>query len=270
MGGSRVSELLSAFALVCRGMVMAMGNLKLVQSGERTNAAGKPVSNRILLSIPDSEYLSIRPHLEFLTLPHHRTLHEPSQRLEFVYFPNGGLLSLVVATESGRTVEVGVVGYEGIVGTPSAVGLSRSPLREVVQIAGDAFRIRASALQSTLRSTPQLQMLLNRYAVLQGLQVAQTAACNRLHKTEQRLARWLLMVQDRMDSGLLRITHDFLAMMLGTDRPSVSLAAGILQRKQIIEYTRGTVKILNRKKLESRACECYIVIQQFHGVLGLK
>jgi CRP-like cAMP-binding protein len=249
---------------------MARKDLQVVQPGERTNAAGKPVSNRILLSIPDSEYLSIRPHLEFLTLPHHRTLHEPNQRLEFVYFPNGGLLSLVVATESGRTVEVGVVGNEGIVGTPSAVGLSRSPLREVVQIAGDGFRIGVSALQNTLRSTPQLQMLLNRYAVLQGLQVAQTAACNRLHKTEQRLARWLLMVQDRMDSGVLRITHDFLAMMLGTDRPSVSLAAGALQRKQIIEYTRGAVKILNRKKLESRACECYGVIQQFHGVLGLK
>jgi CRP-like cAMP-binding protein len=248
---------------------MAMRDSPVVQPGERTNPAGKAVRNRILLLIPDREYRSIRPHLEFLALSQHLTLHEPSQRLEFVYFPNGGLLSLVVATESGSTVEVGVVGNEGVVGIPSTVGLSTSPLREVVQISGDGFRVRVSALQNILRSSPQLQMTLNRYAVLQGLQVAQTAACNRLHKTEQRLARWLLMVQDRMDSGLLRLTHDFLATMLGTDRPSVSLAAGILRRKQIIECTRGTVKILNRKKLESRACECYRVIQQLNSAIGL-
>jgi len=97
------------------------------------------------------------------------------------------------------------------------------------------------------------------------LQVAQTAGCNRLHDLEQRLARWLLLVQDRVGSGLLKITHDFLAMMLGTDRPSVSLAAGALRKKKIIEYTHGSVKVLNRKKLESSACECYELIQQFSG-----
>ncbi len=112
--------------------------------------------------------------------------------------------------------------------------------------------------------------MLTRYAVIHGMQVAQTAACNRLHNVEQRLARWLLMTQDRVDSGSLPITHDFLATMLGTDRPTVSLAAGALQRKKIIEYTRGAVKIVNRKQLEDFACECYGIIQQYNGELGLK
>jgi CRP-like cAMP-binding protein len=125
-------------------------------------------------------------------------------------------------------------------------------------------------LQNTLESTPHLQLMLNRYAVVRSMQVAQTAACNRLHEIKQRLARWLLMTQDRMDSGALPITHDFLATMLGTDRPSVSLAAGVLQRKKIIEYTRGAVKIVNRKKLEDSACECYAVIRLYDGELGLK
>ena len=118
------------------------------------------------------------------------------------------------------------------------------------------------ALHSVLKSAPRLQEMLNRYAILRGLQIAQTAACNRLHNVEQRLARWLLITQDRAGSSVLPITHDFLAGMLGTDRPSVSLAAAILQKKKMIEYQRGAVKILNRKKLEGAACECYKIIQQ--------
>ena len=249
---------------------MGMKSLALVQSGERTNQDGRPVANKILLAIPDAEFHAIRPHLEYIVFPRHHTLHEPNEKPHFVYFPNDGLLSLVVVTENGKTVEAGIVGKEGIVGLASAVGLTKSPLREIVQIAGEGFRIAVVVLQNTLRSTPQLQMALSRYAVLHGLQVSQTAACNRLHDTEQRLARWLLMTQDRVDSGILGITHDFLATMLGTDRPSVSLVAGRLQNMQLIKYTRGSVRILNRKKLESCACECYGVAQQFNGDLGLK
>ena len=117
-------------------------------------------------------------------------------------------------------------------------------------------------MQHVLQSSAELRTLLSRYAVVQGLQVSQTAACNRLHEVGQRLARWLLMVQDRVGSETLPITHDFLATMLGTDRPSVTLAAGLLQRKGAIEYTRGAVKIASRKKLEAAACECYRVMQQ--------
>jgi CRP-like cAMP-binding protein len=140
----------------------------------------------------------------------------------------------------------------------------------VVQITGDGFRVKVEVLQNTVQSAPRLQLILSRYAVVQGIQVAQTAACNRLHDVKQRLARWLLMTQDRVDSALLPITHDFLATMLGTDRPSVSLAAGVLQKKKLIEYTRGAVRIVNRKKLEAFACECYGITQQYNGELGLK
>ena len=247
---------------------MARNELQVVQAGERTNAAGKPVSNKILLSISDSEYNSIRPHLEYVRLPNHLVLHETGERLRFAYFPNRGLISLVVVMKDGKTAEAGVVGNEGFTGTPAAVGLSRGPLRAVVQITGDGFRIKVGALQNTLESAPRLQMMLNRYAAIRAMQVAQTAACNRLHDIRQRLARWLLMTQDRVNSGALPITHDFLATMLGTDRPSVSLAAGVLQKKGFIEYTRGAVKIVNRKKLENSACECYDVIRRYDGEVG--
>jgi len=244
--------------------------LQLVQSGERTNTEGKPVSNIILLSISDADFSSLRPHLEYVSLPNHLVLHEAGGRLEFAYFPNRGLISLVVVMEDGQTAEAGIVGNEGFTGTPASVGLSRSPLRAIVQISGDGFRVRVEALQDTLESTPHLQMVLSRYAVVQGMQVAQTAGCNRLHDIQQRLSRWLLMTQDRVDSESLPITHDFLATMLGTDRPSVSLAAGVLQRKKLIEYTRGAVKIVNRNKLQDSACECYGITQQYNGQLGLK
>jgi CRP-like cAMP-binding protein len=240
------------------------------QPSERTNAAGKQVSNEILLSVSDSDYSSLRPHLEHVLLPNHLVLHEAGGKMEFAYFPNRGLISLVVVMKDGRTAEAGIVGNEGFTGTLAAVGLSRSPLQAVVQITGDGFRVEVGALQNTLESAPHLRLMLSRYAAIRGIQVAQTAACNRLHDIEQRLARWLLMTQDRVDSGSLPITHDFLATMLGTDRPSVSLTAGVLQKEGLIEYTRGAVKIVNRKKLEDSACECYGVIRQYDGELGLK
>ncbi|HEX4074903.1 MAG TPA: Crp/Fnr family transcriptional regulator [Candidatus Acidoferrales bacterium] len=244
--------------------------MRTLHPGERTNPEGKPVCNKILLGIPDIEYGLLRPHLSFLDMPHHLSLYEPPAKIEYAYFPNRGMFSLVIVTEEGKSVEVGVLGNEGFAGTPLAVGLDRSTVTEVVQIAGDGFRVGMAPIQRVLRLAPELQGMLSRYAVLQGMQVAQTAACNRLHAVEQRLARWLLLAQDRVDSGQLNLTHDFLAMMLGTDRPSVSLAAKAMQRKKVIEYIRGAVKILNRKKLEDWACECYGVIQQFNGALFLK
>jgi CRP-like cAMP-binding protein len=249
---------------------MALTHTGIVRPGERTNGERKPVNNKILLSIPDTEFLALRPHLEFLPLPHHLSLYEPNQKIEFAYFPNRGMISLVVVTEDGRTVEVGVVGNEGFAGAGLVVGLKRSSVREVVQIAGDGFKLGIRGLQTVLPLAPGLQWALSRYAVLLGMQVAQTAACNRLHAIEQRLARWLLVTQDRVDAGLLPITHDFLATMLGTDRPTLSLAAAALQKKGILRYNRGTLKILNRKSLERFSCECYGAIQQFNGDLGLK
>jgi len=244
---------------------MAVAKPQVLQRGERTNPEGKPVRNKILLSVPDTEYRLIRPHLKFLSLPHHLSLHEPHSTLKFVHFLNEGLISLVVELKEGKSVEAGLIGNEGAAGMPAVLGLSRSPLREIVQIAGSGFRVRVGTLKGILRSTPQLQVILSRFAVGLAMQVAQTAACNRLHNVEQRLARWLLIAHDRVDSGNIPITHDFLATMLGTDRPSVTLAAGILQRRQIIGYTRGAVRILNRNKLEQFACECHAIVQQYNG-----
>ena len=241
---------------------------KLGQSGEPRRIAGKIAANKILLSLPDAEFLSICDALEPVDLPRQSILHEPSQELEFVYFPSGGLISLVVAMEDGKTVEAGVVGKEGVVGTPLVVGLRRTPLRAIVQIPSNGFRIRTAALHSALPGAAEFQLTLSRYAVIQGLQVSQTAACNRLHDVEQRLARWLLMAIDRVDADMLPVTHDFLATLLGTDRPSVTLAAGTLQKKKAIEYTRGTVKVMNRATLQDSACECYRVIQNLNGDLG--
>jgi CRP-like cAMP-binding protein len=237
--------------------------IQLPHPGVRGDSADKPITNRILSSLPDSEFRSIRTHLEAIDLPHHLSLYEPNQFLEFVHFPNDGLVSLVVVLAGGKTVEAGIVGNEGLVGVPALVGLDRSPLREVVQIAGEGYRCPVAALREILPACPRFLRTVERYAVVLGLQVAQTAGCNRLHDVVQRLSRWLLMAQDRISSPTLPITHDFLATMLGTDRPSVSLAAGTLQRKQIIEYNRGSVKVLNRSELEKSACECYAVIQRY-------
>jgi CRP-like cAMP-binding protein len=212
----------------------------------------------------ESEFLSIRSHLEHVELPAHRSLCEPHELFRFAYFPNAGLISIVVVLSNGETVEAGLVGNEGIAGVPAVAGRRRSPFREVVQISGDGFRIRIDALRSLLKSAPILDRTLKRYTLVLGLQVAQTAACNRLHDVERRLARWLLMALDRVDSGLLHITHDFLATMLGTDRSSVSIAAGVLQKMRIIKYSRGVVKILDRHQLETYACECYRDIQDFN------
>jgi CRP-like cAMP-binding protein len=230
---------------------------------ERTDTTNKRVENRILLSIPDNEFWALRPHLEATELPSHRILHEAHEVLQYAYFPNDGLLSLVVVFADGKTVEAGIVGKEGLVGLPALVGMIRSPLRDVVQITGEGLRMTVSTLREMLATAPQLHRQIERFAVLLSLQMAQTAGCNRLHDVAQRLARWLLMAQDRVNSPLLPITHDFLATMLGTDRPSVSLAAGELQKAKVIEYNRGSVKIVNRAELERISCECYGVIQRY-------
>ena len=252
---------------------MSGKNFRVAKVAERTNSDGKQVINRVLLATPDNEYELMRSGLLIVYRPAASilSLHEPTQTYRsLVYFPNRGMVSQVVKDKDGRTVEVGVVGKEGYVGAGLAVGVSRSSVREVIQIAGNGFRMLGSALERILRSAPQLQVILNRHTGLQGMQVAQTAACNRLHDIQQRLSRWLLMTQDRVDSGVLPITHDFIATMMGTDRSTMSLAASIMQKEGIIEYLRGAVKILNRRKLEKSSCECYGVIRQFEDDLGLR
>lgn len=238
--------------------------------GSRSDASGKAVGSLILLSLPDKEFSLLRPHLESVDLPQHKILQEPCEKIEYAYFLNDGMVSLVALSRDGRSVEVGIVGKEGMIGMSLTEGLRLEIFRAIVQMAGSGVRIRSEVFQDILLSAPALRSQLGRFALMHGMQVAQLAACNRLHGIDQRLARWLLMCQDRFDSQLLPLTHEFLAQMLGTGRPSVSLAAGMLEKAGLIENMRGSVKILNRKSLEAVACECYGVIQNFNGGLGLK
>jgi CRP-like cAMP-binding protein len=228
------------------------------------------VSNVILLSLPDQEYDLLRPHLEPVPLPQHVILHEAGEKIDYIYFLNAGMTSLVALSGDGRSVEVGIVGKEGLVGMSRTMGLRQAIFRAIMQMSGSGVRVPSEVFQDILLSASRLRAELSRFALVHGMQVAQLAACNRLHDIEQRLVRWLLMCQDRVDSRILPLTHEFLAQMLGTGRPSVSLAAAVLENAGLIETSRGAVKILNRKNLEAVACECYGVIQHFNGGLGLK
>lgn len=238
-----------------------------VLAGERTGFEGKPIANRILLSLGERDFRALRPRLRFVQLKPHEVLHERNRKAEDVYFPDSGLISLIIASTDGRTAEAGVVGSEGVAGIEGAFGFRRSPLCEVVQVAGEAHQTSAASLQHMLPRHPDLVLRLSRFAVVNRMQISQTAACNRLHEIQQRLARWLLMTQDRIQEGLIRMTHGFLATMLGTNRGSVTEAALALQKRGLIEYSRGTVRVLNRKKLERSSCECYALIRDYSGEL---
>src|SRR5258708_19384535 len=232
--------------------------------GARSDASGKAVNNVILLSLSNKEYNLLRPHLEFTDLPQYEILEEPGEKIDYAYFLNDGMVSIVVLSRDGRSVEVGIVGKEGMVGMSLTAGLQRGTFRAIMQMSGSAVRVRSEIFLDVLLSASSLRSELGRFSLMHGLQVAQLVACNRLHEIAQRLARWLLMCQDRFDAQLLALTHEFLAQMLGTGRPSVSLAAGFLENAGLIENLRGTVKILNRNRLADAASACYGIIQLFN------
>jgi len=236
----------------------------------RTDRDGNAVSNSMLLSIPEEEFAALRLLLEPVDLPRYKVLYEQGQKIDHAYFPNEGMISLVVIANDGRTVEVGICGRRGVVGVPLAFGMNDAFSRAIVQMPGSGLRISSRFLPQTFDRCPVLRRTIERYVLTQQLQVAQIAACNRLHDMDQRLARWLLMCQDTIDSGLLPLTHEFIAQMLGSGRPTVTIAAGVLERAGLIENTRGNVKIVNRKRLEDAACECYGAIQSFGTALALQ
>jgi CRP-like cAMP-binding protein len=236
----------------------------------RTDRDGKAIKNRILLAIPDDEFMAVRPLLEEVEMPQYKIFYEQGEKIEHTYFLNQGMVSLVVLVNDGRSVEVGITGLEGVVGAPLAFGFESAPMRAIMQIAGRGLRVRSSTLEETFYRAPCLKTVIERYVMMQQLQVAQLAACNRLHDMDQRLARWLLMCQDRIDSENLPLTHEFLAQMLGSGRPTVTIAAGVLERAGLIQNTRGSVKILNRKRLEDAACECYRAMQNYNRSSSLK
>ena len=239
------------------------------QNRQRTDEHGNSVINVLLSTIPAKEFQLLKPHLTYVRFTAGQNLEEEGSGIEAAYFINSGLVSFVVGTRSGRSVEVGVAGYEGMTGVSLIAGIKRTTHWGVAEVAGDGFKISANNLERALKSAPQLQKMANRFSAVQAMQLAQTAACNRLHDVGQRLARWLLMTDDRVRQQTLSVTHDFLSMMLGTDRTSVTAAARLLQDQQVIKYSRGKLQILDRHKLENVVCECYPAIAQFNRELGL-
>ncbi len=221
---------------------------------------GNSIHNEILLGLPRKECDAVFSSLEFVEMRTHDLLNEMGEPIEFCYFVNTGLASILNVTSDGKSVEVGLTGKEGLVGLPLVVGLKTSASRIVVQIPGTAFRLSAANLSRLLRKCSELEKMLNRYSQELAMQSMQVAACNRLHDVPERLARWLLMSQDRIGGDLVPLTQEFLAHMLGTRRASVTVGAGILHKAGLITYSRGSVTIVNRSNLEDASCECYQAI----------
>lgn len=230
--------------------------------------ASNQYQNRILASLPEDELRRLG-HMSLVHLSQGATLVHAGKKAEYAYFIETGLASIVTTMGNGTSVEAGIVGFDGIAGLHILLGSNRMPHRTFMQMPGSGFRIKAEVLGKEIERPGKLRQKLQHYLQAHLTQVSQTAACNRLHGVAERMARWLLMCHDRATSDDLRITHQSLADMLGTPRPTVTLAAGILQRTGLIEYSRGRVKILNRKKLEKASCECYGAIQQEYKRLGV-
>lgn len=226
--------------------------------------------NRLLARVPAAEMSRLGPHLSPVTFRQSQILHDALQPVDTVYFIEEGLCSIVAVMENGSSVEVGIIGCEGFVGIPAILSAGSSPNRSIVQIAGHGYAINAETLRRQCsEGASELHASLLRAAYGLLTQTEQTAACNRLHDVEKRLARWLLMCHARVQTNRLAITHELLAVMLGTRRSTVSIAAGKLHKAGLIEYSRGYVAIQNRGGLEAAACECYSTLMNEYGRLGL-
>jgi CRP-like cAMP-binding protein len=227
--------------------------------------------NRILAALPPEEMDRLEPHLETVDLPTRMVLYEPNSPVEHVYFPHRGVVSLLTLMPDGTAVEIATVGPEGMVGMPVLLGAEQMASKAFIQIPGDGVRIKADAFRRVVKECSRFEALLLRYTLALMNQMAQNGACNRTHSVEERLARWLLMTQDRVHEATFPLTQEFIAQMLGVRRPTVSLAAGMLAKAGMISYVRGRMTILNRAGLEEASCECYRVIRgEFERLVGNK
>jgi CRP-like cAMP-binding protein len=221
-----------------------------------------PTGNRLLAALPTKDYERLLPHLTQTNLIFASTLYEPGDVVRHVYFPNSGIVSLLANVQDGGTLEVGIVGREGMVGMPIFMGVNTSRNRAVVQGAGSALRMKSKDFRRECDNGGPLPYLMRRYAHSSWTQLSQSAVCNRFHPLDARLARWLLMTRDRMESDEFLLTQEFLSNMLGVRREGVSKAAGSLQQLELVSYTRGTLTILNRAGLKAVACQCYAIIKE--------
>ena len=222
---------------------------------------GAQPANSLLAALPRQDYERMRDELEPVNLVYGEVLYEPGERVRHVYFPGDVHVSLLVVLDRSSALEVGLVGREGMIGMPLALGVEECPVRALVQGSGTALRMKAAAFREELARSAPLQREVYRYAHAKLVQARQTAACNRFHEVQARLARWLLMTRDRVGSDHFHLTHEFLADMLGVRRAGVTTAATILQRKKLISYRRGHISVLDRAGLAAAACPCYGVVR---------
>jgi CRP-like cAMP-binding protein len=221
-----------------------------------------PKTNHLLASLPEVDYQRLLPHLESVALPLGWSVYESGSRMEHVYFPTDGIVSLLYVMENGQSAEIAVTGPEGLVGIALFMGGESTTSRAIVQSKGHAWRLPARFLRSEFERGGDLQHVLLRFTQALITQMSQTAVCNRHHTVEQQLCRWLLLSLDRLATNELEMTQELIANMLGVRREGVTEAAGHLQDAGLIHYRRGHIKVLDRPKLEKRVCECYAVVKR--------
>jgi len=227
------------------------------------------VVNRLIKSLPRKEQHNILGHCETVNINFGDVLCEPGQFIQHVYFPLTGFISLVTILSGHEPLEMGLIGNEGMLGVTLMLGVKTVPMRAVVQGSGTTLRMSASNFQRVLLDNASLQPTLNRYLYTLMAQLAQSVACMHFHEIEPRLARWLLMTHDRAHANHFHLTHEYLSHMLGVRRSGITIAAGALQIRKLIHYTRGEISILDRKGLEAASCECYQeAINDYAELLG--
>ena len=227
--------------------------------------------NHLLSVLPSEELAAITPRLEHVRLERRMVAYDPLHPITHVYFVETGVISVLSVMHDRTAIETATIGCEGMIGVPIFHGVDAVPEQAFVQVPGDAYRLSASDFHALIPQLPSLARLLNRYAVCLFTLAAQCSGCNRVHTMEQRLARWLLMVHDRMPDDTFELTQDFLSQMLGVRRATVSETASQLQQAGLITYTRGRVTVLDRRALERATCECYDIIEStFARILELR
>jgi CRP-like cAMP-binding protein len=223
-------------------------------------------ANSLLAALPGGEYERLLAGLEPVKLTFGEVLYHPGEVIRHVFFPTDSLVSLLTPVEGHQALEVGLIGREGMLGNSLALGVSVSPVRAMVLVSGTALRMTSAHFRNHLQQCPQLQREVYRYTYELMAQMIQTAACNRFHRVEERLARWLLMTRDRVRSDQFHLTQELLANMLGVRRVGVTKAAGALRQRNLIDYNRGEISILDGEGLEAAACQCYQIVKDMHDV----
>jgi CRP-like cAMP-binding protein len=217
--------------------------------------------NQLLAALGQDDFETLWPHLEYVVLSAKQVLFEPNTPIRYVHFIEAGICSMVATADEKPSVEIGMVGREGLVGLPLALSSETAPYQAIVQIAGSGLRMEAGEFRTLVEQRTALRALLQRYALAMMAQIAQTAACNGRHTIQNRLARWLLIAHDRVESDELLFTHEFLGQMLGVRRAGVTAAVQALERAGIIASGHGRLHIRDRTKLESAACDCYFTVR---------